>query len=124
MITIPQGVWLALAVIAGLIGVDTLLGWMLAVKNHTWSWAKAGQFVGTNVLHYLGGGIIAAVMANLHPGLSSLLNPAFYVAAASVSAKFVLGDIAEKVQEVIAQQPQQTKAEGATKQEQATKTEA
>jgi|BEDMetMinimDraft_1075159.scaffolds.fasta_scaffold00751_1 hypothetical protein len=93
---IPAGEATALAVIGGLIGLDTLLAWITAAVSGTFQWSKAGQFVSTNVLGYLGGGLVAAVLSQLNPTLQSIVTPGFWVAATAVAAKFLLGDLTTK----------------------------
>jgi hypothetical protein len=109
---LPAGETTALAVIAGLIGLDTLLAWITAAINGTFAWSKAGQFVRTNLLGYLGGGILTAVVSRLNPTLQSVVTPGFWVAAVAVAAKFVLGDLTQKAQALEQALAQRTKAAG------------
>lgn len=97
MPALPASLWGALGGLFGLIVLDAVLGWLLALRSHTWQWGKAGQFLATNVFRYLGGGIVAAVVAQLHPTLATLLDPLVWVSIVAVAAKFVLGDIRQKV---------------------------
>ncbi len=92
-------VW-ALAVVLGLIFLDTLLAWGIAAVSGTWRWSLVGQFVATNLFRYIGGGLVLAVTAQLHPSLSTLLTPAFWTAAVAVALKFLFGDIASKAQQL------------------------
>lgn len=109
-LTLPGRMVWALGAIAALIAADTLLGWIVAIRTHTWQWARAGQWLQTNVLGYLGGGLVTAVLAQLHPSLTSLLSPVFWTGAASVAAKFLLGDLREKIQQLLgAAHPAQTR---------------
>lgn len=93
----PSEVW-ALAVIAALVVVDTLLAYAVAALTGTWKWSLVGQFVATNVFRYIGGGLVLAVVSQLHPSLQSLLTPVFWGAAVTVALKFLFGDIAAKAQ--------------------------
>jgi hypothetical protein len=92
--------WAGIAVVFGLILVDTLIAYVEAIKSHTWSWSKVGQFVQTNVFGKIGGLIAAAVMANGSPSLSQLTQPAWWAATIAVVAQTVLGDIAGKVHDL------------------------
>jgi len=96
MLHIPAGEATALGVIGGLIALDTLLAWVTAAVSGTFQWAKAGQFVKTNILGYLGGGIVTAVTSQLNPTLHNIVTPGFWVAASAVAAKFLLGDLTTK----------------------------
>jgi hypothetical protein len=89
--------WAGIAVVFALILVDTLIAYVQAIRSHTWSWSKVGQFVQTNVFGKLGGLIAAAVMANGSPDLTQLTQPAWWAATIAVVTQIVLGDIASKV---------------------------
>jgi len=107
-LAIPTRMAWGLAGIGVLVGLDTVLAWILAIKTHRWQWAHAGQWLSTNVLGYLGGGLVTAVLAQLHPSIASLVSPLFWTAAISVAAKFLLGDLRSKIQQLLGEKPAQS----------------
>jgi hypothetical protein len=100
--SIPGGEVGALAVLAGLVGLDAALGILLALLKGQFVWTKLGQFLGTNVLKYLGGGIVAAVLSALPSGAQGALQAGYYVAVTLAAIQFVLGDLKAKVEAMVA----------------------
>jgi len=92
----------ALAILAGLVGLDAALGILLAVLKGQFEWSKIGQFLGSNVLKYLGGGIVAAVISAQPSSAQGALQAGYYVAITLAAIKFVLGDLKEKVEQAVA----------------------
>lgn len=85
----------AMLVVIALIGIDTLLGWIVALSKGQFTFAKAGQYLETKILPYVGGLVVLAIVVQMYPQAGIAL-PVSYVAVAAKVAK----DIIEKVSAV------------------------
>lgn len=92
VIQIPAAMTHLLLVTVGLIVLDTLLGWTLALQGGTWDWRKVGRFVETSILPYVGGLLGLAAVAVLAPQSAAV----FYASAAAADVK-LLADVFAKV---------------------------
>lgn len=82
----------ALLIVIGLIGLDTVLGWLIALSQGKFDFAKADQYLATKVLPYVGGLVVLSIAANLYPQLNVAL-PVSYVAVAAHVAKDVISKV-------------------------------
>lgn len=73
--------------------LDTIMGWIKALKEGAFSWATVPQFIKTNIFPYVGGLIILALFSMLVPELEAV----YYIAVAAVSVKFGVEAIKEKM---------------------------
>lgn len=96
MIHLPQGMLTGLLTVVALVFTDAILGAVSALMAYTFSWAKLGQFVETNLMPYLVGLLALAVVSLLPTGQQGALQVAFYAALAASDVKF-LADIVQKI---------------------------
>lgn len=89
---LPSEMVQALITTVVLICMDTILGWVVAIKKGEWDWRKVGRFVETAVLPYIGGLLALAVLAVVKPDTA----PVFYASVAAADAKMV-ADIISKI---------------------------
>lgn len=92
MLQLPVNMVHLLLITLGLIGLDTLLGWLGALVKGQWDWHKVSRYVETAVLPYIGGLLALAVLSVLQPDTT----PAFYTTAAATDVKLV-ADIVAKI---------------------------
>lgn len=75
-----NGLFLAL----GLIGIDFLMGVIVAIKNRTFDWQLLPKFLGTHVLPEVGGLIVLAAGSGI-----PAIRAAFLTTLAAVTASYV-----------------------------------
>lgn len=80
----------------GLILLDTLLGVILAIRGHRFSWSALGGFT-TNILKHVGSMLATAVMANGAPSLAQVSQPAWWAGMVAIATSVLFGDISTKI---------------------------
>ncbi len=59
-----------LITIFGLIGIDTILGIIIAIKSHTFDWKKIANFLNTKVMGMVGAYYLIGFGATIDPNVS------------------------------------------------------
>ena len=82
-------IWYALAIVVAAILLDAVLGVLKSFKADTepFDIRKLPQFVATNILPYVGGLAIFALVANI---IGNPFDQSFYVVAAAVLVKYLV----------------------------------
>lgn len=87
------GGWKIVTIIA-LIGADTLLGIILAVKNKTFAWTKIADFMDTSVLMMFGGYLVLGIVGMAETSLQA----AVPVSLAVIDTKLI-ADVVNKLKD-------------------------
>jgi len=82
---LPQEIYPALVVVMSLIGVDTILGILIHIKNGDFDIRKVPNFLKTEVLPYAGGLVVLGFVAE-HVGLYREI---FYVVSFSLGSRYL-----------------------------------
>lgn len=89
--TLSQTDLLTLVGVLALIVLDTLAGMLLALWRRQWQWGRVADFLASEVLPYLGGLAVLALLAQLRPDV----RPVFLAAAAATAAREVSSILAK-----------------------------
>lgn len=85
--------WTALAMLAGLIALDTLLAWLKHGIHGTFDWRKFALFI-RKQLYVVGSGIVLAVLHHDAPtGTQVFTSSIWWGSAIAVGMQYVFGDI-------------------------------
>jgi hypothetical protein len=100
----------SLLAILTLIIVDTILGILISFKRKQFDLSLVPLFLASNVLPYMGGLIVLALLSVylslLDPDLGSLLEYLYYTAAATVGLKFSKEALLDKIKQLFSALPE------------------
>lgn len=94
----------SLTAILTIICLDTVLGILIGFKDGTFTLSKLPEFLSKNVLPYMGGLSVIAIMAvyvnQVDPSTGAIIEGIYYTASATVALKFTKEALLDKTRQL------------------------